>query len=55
MLNGAFSETLSARVNMAIRNRDGYITEIGDGQDLTAWASKISTVRFNGTRTIACL
>jgi iron complex outermembrane receptor protein len=34
MLNGAFSETLSARVNFALRNRDGYIQEIGDGQDL---------------------
>ena len=34
MLNGSFSETLSARVNMALRNRDGYITELGDGQDL---------------------
>ena len=44
MLNGALSETLSARVNMAIRNRDGYITEIGDGQDLDGLGVK----NFNG-------
>ena len=65
MLNGALSETLSARVNFALRNRDGYIQEIGDGQDLDGlgvknfngqiqWdpSDKISlNIRHNGMRT----
>jgi len=44
MLNGALSETLSARINFALRNRDGYIKEIGDGQDLDGLGVK----NFNG-------
>ena len=44
MLNGPLSETLSARVNFSLRNRDGVVQEIGDGQDLDG----LGTKNFNG-------
>ncbi len=44
MLNGGLSETLSARVNFALRNRDGYIRELGEGRDLDGLGVK----NFNG-------
>ena len=44
MLNGPFTETLSGRMNFALRNRDGVIKEIGDGRDLDGLGVK----NFNG-------
>ena len=44
MLNGALSETLSARVNFALRNRDGAVRELGDGQNTDGLGVK----NFNG-------
>ena len=44
MLNGALSDTLSARVNFGLRNRDGAVREIGDGQDTDGLGVK----NFNG-------
>ena len=44
MLNGPLTETLSGRMNFALRNRDGVIKEIGDGRDLDGLGVK----NFNG-------
>ena len=44
MLNGALSDTVSARVNFALRNRDGAVQELGDGQATDGLGVK----NFNG-------
>lgn len=44
MLNGALSDTVSARVNFALRNRDGAVEELGDGQATDGLGVK----NFNG-------
>ena len=44
MLNIPLTETLATRFNFAVRNRDGVVQEVGDGQDLDGLGVK----NYNG-------